>query len=262
MLTGRPPFEGSTIPETFAKTKKMQFSFPEYISHSARDLISAMLNFDPGSRLTPSQILAHSFFFDQESTEESFYEYLEAPLSCRNSELLSGKGKGIQNSLLSPINTAGLPSFVHEIKNGKIEITVYGWVKVAIGSKLLEISSDGSEIYFRNVKYSLKNLPSHAEKVYRYAEQCLNTIKSKTPKVIIEEEDAKFLLMSNLPDANFEAEYYNGIKVLYQIGKQDFTIQFLGKEKIVKINEEGKWFDVIQTTMQGLKKCMNAAKDR
>lgn len=262
MLTGRPPFEGSTIPETFAKTKNMQFTFPEYISCSARDLIASMLNCNPGSRLTPSQILAHSFFFDQESTEESFYEYLEAPLSCRNSEILSGKGKSIQNSLLSPINTAGLPAFIHEIKNGKIEITVYGWVKVVIGNKLLEISPDGSEIYYRNVKYSLKNLPSHAEKIYRYAEQCLNTIKSKTPKVVIEQEDVKFLLMSNLPDANFEAEFANGIKVLYQVGKLDFVIHYLNKEKVVKINEEGKWFNVIQATMQGLKKCMNAAKDR
>jgi hypothetical protein len=186
---------------------------------------------------------------DQTSVEESFYEYSEAPLSCRNSDILTSRGKS-QFSLLSPISTQGLPPFSHEIKNGKIEITSYGWVKIVIGSKLMEISPDGSEIYYRSVKYSLKNLPGHAERVYRYAEQCLNTIRSKTPKVVIEREDAKFLLMSN--DTNFEAEFRNGLKVFYTIGTQEFLVRFMGEDEVVGMDDGGRWGKFIKTTIEGI----------
>ena len=250
MLTGRPPFEGSSIPETFAKTKNMQFSFPEYISANAKDLISSMLNLDPSCRLTPSQILDHAFFAEYSICEESFYEYSEAPLSCRNSDILTSRGKASQFSLLSPINTQGLPAFTHEIKNGKIEITSYGWVKIVIGSKLMEISPDGSEIYYRSVKYNLKNLPIHAEKIYRYAEKCLNTIRSKTPKVVVDREDVRFLLMSN--DSNFEAEFRNGVKVFYTIGKREFLVKFMGDEEVVAVDDDGRWAKYLKVTIYGL----------
>lgn len=258
MLTGRPPFEGGSIGETFAKTKNLEFSFPEYISENAKSLISSMLSMDPGSRLTPSEILSHEFFSTQDYSEESFYDYLEAPLSCRNSGLPKSKYKSMQFSLLSPINTFGLQPFVHEIKNGRLEITPYGWLKVIIGSKNLEISPDGSEIFYRSVKYTLKNLPIHAEKIYRYAEQCLHTIKSKTPKIIIEDDQAKYLLMSNLPDANFEAEFKLGVKVYYQMGKSTFKVLKAGEEFFVNMNEEGVWNNFIQVTLQGLKMCIQA----
>ena len=126
MLTGRPPFEGTSIAQTFVKTKNLEFSFPEYISDNAKDLISSMLNADPGDRLTPSQILSHDFFQESSTVQESFYEYSEAPLSCRNSEVRGGRLNSLQFSLLSPINTHGLQPFIHELKSGKVEITSYG----------------------------------------------------------------------------------------------------------------------------------------
>lgn len=127
---------------------------------------------------------------------------------------------------------------------------------MSIGTKLLEISSDGCEIYYKSIKYSLKNLPNHAEKIYRYAEQCLNTIRSKTPNIVIEDKEAKYLLMSNMPNPNFEAEFRNGIKVFYQVGKEDFVIFKDNEETHVNLNDEGNWKTIIQITLQGLKSCI------
>lgn len=259
MLTGRPPFEGGSIGETFNKTKNLDFCFPEFLSENAKDLITCMLSADPGCRLTPSQILSHEFF-QISNNEESFYEYLEAPLTCRSSCLSIDEHKSLRFSMFSPINTLGLQPFIHEFKNGKIEITPYGWFKVSIGSKLLEISPDGSEIYYKSIKYSLKNLPSHAKKLYQYAEKCLNTIQSKTPRVVMETKDATFLLMSNLPEANFEAEFVSGVKVYYQVGKEHFSIQNGDKIVEVNINHEGKWDQIIKITLDGLKSCIKSAK--
>lgn len=259
MLTGKPPFEGSSIMQTFSRTKSLEFSFPDYVSPLAQSLISSMLDVDPGSRLTPSQILSHEYFQATLASEGSFYEYSEAPLTCRKTEQYGSKLRTLQSSLLSPISTYGLQPFVHENKKGRIEITAYGWVKVLIRAKLMEISPDGTEVYFRGVRYRLKHIPPHAEKVYRYAEQCINTIRSKTPKVIIEDKGVQFVLMSDLPDPTFEAQFPSGIKVLYQVGQEEFTVVDQKEQLSVNISEGGEWDNIIQITLQGLKSCVKIA---
>lgn len=63
MLTGMYPFEDENDPESHEATwKNIQsgaFSFPDWISTQARDLITRILQVDPAKRLSSQEICAH-----------------------------------------------------------------------------------------------------------------------------------------------------------------------------------------------------------
>lgn len=68
MLVGYPPFETSTLSETYQRIMRNAYILPSAISESARSLITAMLHPDPESRPTVAQVLQHEFF-SQEAPE-------------------------------------------------------------------------------------------------------------------------------------------------------------------------------------------------
>jgi len=58
-LVGTPPFEAKGHQETYRKIKNVDLKFPDYVSDSARDLISKLLVKDPASRFKLSDIENH-----------------------------------------------------------------------------------------------------------------------------------------------------------------------------------------------------------
>ena len=60
LLCGRPPFETSSLKETYSKIKKNDFSIPSHrnLSSAACDMIYKMLKSDPNSRPTMAALLS------------------------------------------------------------------------------------------------------------------------------------------------------------------------------------------------------------
>ncbi|KAJ3412208.1 hypothetical protein HDV05_001118 [Chytridiales sp. JEL 0842] len=68
MLTGKPPFDSSAVKNTLVKVSRVEFQLPEYLSPDAKELIHSILQKDPKSRPSLSDILQHSWFQGKERT--------------------------------------------------------------------------------------------------------------------------------------------------------------------------------------------------
>ena len=62
MLVGRPPFETSSLKETYARIKHNKYHFPETLSPVAKEIISDLLSSDPEERPPLEVVLDHEFF--------------------------------------------------------------------------------------------------------------------------------------------------------------------------------------------------------
>ncbi|EKX48300.1 hypothetical protein GUITHDRAFT_39878, partial [Guillardia theta CCMP2712] len=59
MIVGCPPFERRSVKETLERIAQVDFSFPDFVSPLARDLIGKLIVKDPSKRLPLSLILDH-----------------------------------------------------------------------------------------------------------------------------------------------------------------------------------------------------------
>ena len=112
----------------------------------------------------------------------------------------------------------------------------------------------------------IKCLKKTPFKLYKLGKDFLDVIKSKTPKIIIEEKNATCMLMRNTPFPNFEANFINGVRVMYQVGSEVFTIFTEGREIQVNPYLDIKSLNldlslILETTMEGLKKCLNKERE-
>ena len=62
MLVGRPPFETSTLKETYMRITANKYFIPPHISKPGRHLIQKLLHPDPASRPSLDKILNDDFF--------------------------------------------------------------------------------------------------------------------------------------------------------------------------------------------------------
>jgi len=62
MLCGRPPFETSTLKETYERIAANRYTFPSHVTTAACDLIGQLLSHYPHDRPSLSAILRHEFF--------------------------------------------------------------------------------------------------------------------------------------------------------------------------------------------------------
>ena len=62
MLCGRPPFETSTLKETYERIAASRYTIPSHVTPAARDLIGRLLSHYPHDRPSLSTILRHEFF--------------------------------------------------------------------------------------------------------------------------------------------------------------------------------------------------------
>lgn len=62
MLVGQPPFETSTLNETYYRITTNKYSVPPSVSEPARHLIVRMLQCRPADRPSLQEIIEHRFF--------------------------------------------------------------------------------------------------------------------------------------------------------------------------------------------------------
>ena len=62
LLCGSLPFDDENIPNLFKKIKQGSYSFPNYLTPGARDLIRRMLVVQPLERITIPEIRQHPWF--------------------------------------------------------------------------------------------------------------------------------------------------------------------------------------------------------
>jgi len=62
LLVGKPPFETTSLKETYSRIKKNEYRIPQSVSHSARSLITKMLQSNPDARPGIDSVLADDFF--------------------------------------------------------------------------------------------------------------------------------------------------------------------------------------------------------
>ncbi|XP_008840856.1 aurora kinase A [Nannospalax galili] len=58
-LVGMPPFEAQTHQETYKRISRVEFTFPDFVTEGARDLISRLLKHNASQRLTLAEVLEH-----------------------------------------------------------------------------------------------------------------------------------------------------------------------------------------------------------
>ncbi|XP_055452131.1 aurora kinase A [Psammomys obesus] len=58
-LVGMPPFEAHTHQETYRRISRVEFTFPDFVTEGARDLISRLLKHNASQRLTLAEVLEH-----------------------------------------------------------------------------------------------------------------------------------------------------------------------------------------------------------
>ncbi|KAL7747270.1 hypothetical protein RI367_007324 [Sorochytrium milnesiophthora] len=71
MCSGRPPFQGSSIPSLYNKIMNVQYTCPDYFSQDLRNLLAKILVKDPAQRATMEQLFADPWVN---------YEEVEVPL--------------------------------------------------------------------------------------------------------------------------------------------------------------------------------------
>lgn len=62
LLVGKPPFETSSLRETYARIKQVQYKIPNYIGTVAMSMISNMLQGNPSKRPSITKLIKDPFF--------------------------------------------------------------------------------------------------------------------------------------------------------------------------------------------------------
>lgn len=62
LLVGKPPFESSSLKETYARIIRCDYNIPSHLNKSARTIINRMLQSDPKKRPSVSEIMRADFF--------------------------------------------------------------------------------------------------------------------------------------------------------------------------------------------------------
>ncbi|KAM0728007.1 Serine/threonine-protein kinase polo [Formica fusca] len=75
LLVGKPPFETSSLKETYSRIKQVQYKTPQHITKPAMNMVANMLQLNPSRRPSVTKLLKDTFF-------TSGYMPTSLPLSC------------------------------------------------------------------------------------------------------------------------------------------------------------------------------------
>ena len=87
--------------------------------------------------------------------------------------------------------------------------------------------------------YDVLRLPFKYHKFYEYVSKVCEVIRSKVPRVKIEDEDGCFYLVKTSPFPNFEARFKNGVKVKHTLSSEMIKIH-MNDGSIYEINILGE----------------------
>lgn len=90
MLVGQPPFETSTLAETYSRIAHNMYVIPQWVSRPARSLIRQLLAPDPAHRPTLDQVLKHDFF------TSGFMPTSLPPSCCSKAPIFTSNDSGIK----------------------------------------------------------------------------------------------------------------------------------------------------------------------
>lgn len=93
MLVGQPPFETRRLPETYSRIANNMYTFPQWVSRSARSLINKLLAPNPADRPTLEQVLKHDFF------TSGFTPISLSPSCCYKSPNFGANDSGIKSDV-------------------------------------------------------------------------------------------------------------------------------------------------------------------
>lgn len=62
LLVGKPPFETSSLRETYARIKQVQYKTPQHISKPAMNMVARMLQLNPSKRPSVAKLMKDTFF--------------------------------------------------------------------------------------------------------------------------------------------------------------------------------------------------------
>lgn len=193
------------------------------------------------------------------------------PLRRRHTSAIRQKPTHTKSSItletgkLQPLDAAHLCPIRHDIKNGYVEIVDSGEVVVRAGKRTIEISCDGIGVKYNGQAVSLGSLTPSAAQMYEYASNFVATVKAKTPKVTHQDASGTYLLMWNSPP-NFEAVFIDGVRVLYQVGAGEMTVQ-LGPGKQFKVDpysenpSNRKFQRWVDKSLAGMMTCLKLEQD-
>jgi serine/threonine protein kinase len=285
-LTGSPPFESSSIKNTFSKANELEYSLPKYLSAEARDLISNLLTWNADQRLTIEQVKNHPFFASifginvsnmrlspisrQEITYADYSEQMVSPIKASETRAIPSKKvlRKIFNTKVLPISTSNLClslPFKHLLQDGMVEILETGGIVLKLRNKRLEVSSDGLSVIYEGMEMRLNSMTKHCIKLYKYLESVLEAIRSKTPKVSVLVRNARCMLMWNAPPPNFEVDFNDGNRLFMRVGDDVVRICTIDRNIEVSIMQDYGCLDqelrnIIDIAMHGLKLCFEEEK--
>ncbi|KAL0104943.1 hypothetical protein PUN28_016529 [Cardiocondyla obscurior] len=75
LLVGKPPFETSSLKETYSRIKQVQYKTPQHITKPAMNMVANMLQLNPSKRPSVAKLMKDTFF-------TSGYMPTSLPLSC------------------------------------------------------------------------------------------------------------------------------------------------------------------------------------
>jgi len=70
LLVGKPPFETSTLKETYARIKQVQYETPQHISKPAINMVSNMLQLSPSKRPSIAKLMKDYFFSSGKANQQ------------------------------------------------------------------------------------------------------------------------------------------------------------------------------------------------
>lgn len=62
LLVGKPPFETSSLKETYSRIKQVQYKTPQHISKPAMNMVANMLQLNPSRRPSVAKLMKDAFF--------------------------------------------------------------------------------------------------------------------------------------------------------------------------------------------------------
>ena len=94
MLVGKPPFETTSLKETYSRIKHNKYAIPDHLSPGAKSIITALLSSDPDERPPLEAVLDHPFFTEGYLPESLPTSSCTAPPTFPVTKVLISDGAG------------------------------------------------------------------------------------------------------------------------------------------------------------------------